>query len=215
MHSSAFFYGFLGFQKVVIFARLIEGHSHSHPEKGLPNRQIEAVVAHEFGHWRNRHSEKGLLFWHFMQISTVILTLWLRSKEIIYQAFGFPVDQPNAIIKNSGNMYLPGMLIAYYFILRMYHHFFQTMHQLQQREFEIHADQYAIQLGYGTILEQALIKIVKDHEGFPSADLLYSLFHHNHPCLLERLQRLQEHQHNRRNSQIHQNQDQNNNRGLQ
>ncbi|ODM95283.1 CAAX prenyl protease 1 [Orchesella cincta] len=219
MHSSAFFYGFFTYRKVVIFARLIEGHSRSSPEKGLPNRQIEAVVSHELGHWKNLHSEKGLIFWHFMQISTALLVLWLRSKDIICQAFGFTSDPLNdgTIIDDRGKEYLPGMVIGYYLILRTYHNFLQTLHQIQQREYEINADEHASELGYGTPLEQALIKIVIDHEAFPSADQLYSLFHHNHPCLLQRLQKLQEHHehhHHHQNSQNHHHhhyQDKNNN----
>jgi STE24 endopeptidase len=58
------------------------------------------------------------------------------------------------------------------------------------RRFEFQADAFAKKLGRSIFLRQALIKLNKDNLGFPVYDWVYSMWHHSHPPLLERLKAL-------------------------
>jgi STE24 endopeptidase len=61
---------------------------------------------------------------------------------------------------------------------------------LLSRRFEFQADAFAKKLGRSEFLRQALIKLNKDNLGFPVYDWVYSMWHHSHPPLLERLKAL-------------------------
>ena len=79
-------------------------------------------------------------------------------------------------------------------------HYFFFCHQLLtflmnmfSRHNEYEADAFAVGLNYSTELQSALVKLNKDNLGFPVHDGLYSAWHHSHPPLLQRIQRLQAH----------------------
>lgn len=55
------------------------------------------------------------------------------------------------------------------------------------RRFEFQADEFATKLGHGKNLRSGLLKLQKDNLGYPLYDKLYSMWHHSHPPITERL----------------------------
>lgn len=78
-------------------------------------------------------------------------------------------------------------LLLYFSLLIQVLSFLMT---ILSRRFEFQADAFAKSLGRSKFLHQALIKLNKDNLGFPVYDWLYSMWHHSHPPLLERLKAL-------------------------
>lgn len=125
--TSAFYYGFLCYRRIVVFqgynlendVNLSDEDTDNPVESDSLNpAETEAIVAHELGHWRYTHSDKSLLIWHAMQISTMFLVYWLRSNKTVLQIFNF---QRKDVFTDSGISYLPGAFVVYFIILRVYY----------------------------------------------------------------------------------------------
>jgi STE24 endopeptidase len=77
-------------------------------------------------------------------------------------------------------------LLHFFFCIQV----FNFLMTILSRRFEFQADAFAKKLGRSKFLRQALIKLNKDNLGFPVYDWVYSMWHHSHPPLLERLEAL-------------------------
>ncbi|MCB1126102.1 MAG: M48 family metallopeptidase, partial [Verrucomicrobiae bacterium] len=80
-HSNAFFTGLGQFRKIVLFDTLIEQ---------LDEAEVEAVLAHEIGHFRLRHVPKMLLIGSAQVLAGFWVLAWLAGKPAFYEAFGLP-----------------------------------------------------------------------------------------------------------------------------
>ena len=165
-HSNAFFTGFGRFRKIVLFDTLVEQLSES---------ELEAVVAHEIGHYRKGHiprmlflSSAGLLFGFY------ILAV-LARQEWIYRAFGF---EPENI---TPAFLLFGMLAgtAGFWVGPLAHWW--------SRRYEYQADAFAAQaMGQAQSLIGALRKLNEKNLSNLVPHPFYSGFYYSHPTLLER-----------------------------
>src|SRR5262249_30271340 len=79
-HSNAFFTGFGKFRKIVLFDTLIQQ---------LAETELEAVLAHEIGHFKKKHIPKMLLASSAGSLLGFAILAWLANREWFYQAFGF------------------------------------------------------------------------------------------------------------------------------
>src|SRR5579859_326896 len=79
-HSNAFFTGFGGFRKIVLFDTLIQQ---------LLEPELEAVLAHEIGHFKKKHIPKMLLASALGSLAGFFILAWLATQAWFYQAFGF------------------------------------------------------------------------------------------------------------------------------
>lgn len=165
-HSNAFFTGFGRFRKIVLFDTLVEQ---------LSEPELEAVVAHEIGHYRKGHiprmlilSSAGLLFGFY------ILAL-LARQDWFYRAFGF---QPGNI---TPAFLLFGLLAgtAGFWIGPLAHWW--------SRRYEYQADAFAAQaVGQAQSLIAALRKLNEKNLSNLVPHPFYSGFYYSHPTLLER-----------------------------
>ena len=170
-HSNAFFTGFGRFRKIVLFDTLIEQ---------LSIEELEAVLAHEIGHFKKKHVLK-LLAWSCL---TLLASFWVLSLIIRYQpffsAFGFSTTE------NAGIAFL------LFGILSGAVTFWTTpLSSAWSRKFEYEADAFAAQaVGSGKPLVSSLKKLSEKNLSNLTPHPVYSSFYYSHPTLLERSQAL-------------------------
>lgn len=188
-HSNAYFYGFFKNKRIVLFDTLVKDYVPETTEEkkdesvaesdkiGCNNDEVLAVLAHELGHWKFNHIVKNFVI---MQVNLFLIFLvfgLMFQYEAMYRAFGFQNEKPVLI----------GLLVVFQFIFSPYNAILSFLMTILSRRFEFQADGFAIKLGKGNLLRQALIKLNKDNLGFPVFDWMYSMWHHSHPPLLERI----------------------------
>uniref|UniRef100_A0A1B6BYZ3 CAAX prenyl protease n=2 Tax=Clastoptera arizonana TaxID=38151 RepID=A0A1B6BYZ3_9HEMI len=192
VHSNAYFYGFFKNKRIVLFDTLLkdynpisktegEGKKESEGDKkGCDNDEVLAVLGHELGHWKLNHTVKNIII---MQVNVFLLFFafgLLFKYEVLYRAFGFKNEEPIII----------GLMVVLQFIFSPYNAVLSFFLTSLSRRFEFQADAFAKSLGKAVFLRRALIKLNIDNLGFPVYDWLYSMWHHSHPPLLERLEAL-------------------------
>ena len=165
-HSNAFFTGFGRFRRIVLFDTLIQE---------LTAPELEAVLAHEIGHYRKRHIFK-LLVWSTLSSGFLFYCLgWLARQPLFYQAFGFPADQVAAVILLFG--LLSGTVTFW----------LEPLTNLWLRRHEYQADRFAAEtMGETNSLKNALRKLSEKNLSNLTPHPLYSGFYYSHPTLLER-----------------------------
>lgn len=167
-HSNAFFTGFGKFRKIVLFDTLIEQ---------MEVEELEAVLAHEIGHYRLGHIPKMLAIALVGLLLTFGALAWLIQAEWIWTALGF-AGTPR--------------LVAVIWFLALFSGFFTfwitPLFSLMSRKHEFEADAFARDaMGGPQSLVSALRKLFKKNLGNPLPHPLYSAFFHSHPPLEERV----------------------------
>lgn len=169
-HGNAYFSGFGAAKRIVLFDTLLAR---------LAPGEVEAVLAHELGHFRKHHVWKriGLLF------AVSLALLWLLGQLIgevwFYQAFG--VAAPGTA---------PGLLL-FVLVAPVFTFFLQPLASLYSRRHEYEADAYAAAHASGADLVKALVKLYKDNAATLTPDPLHSAFYDSHPPAALRVARLQ------------------------
>ena len=172
-HSNAFFTGFGKFRRIVLFDTLIEQ---------LNEREVEAVLAHEIGHFKKRH----VLLMMGIGLAGMLVQLWIvawvAKQTWFFSAFGF--DQAS----------MPIAFMIFFLILGTVTFWISPLSHLLSRQFEYQADAYAAQAtGDRKALTDALRKISLENLSNPVPHPLYSFVYYSHPTLLEREQALSHH----------------------
>jgi STE24 endopeptidase len=169
-HSNAFFAGFGRFRKIVLFDTLIQQ---------LLEGELEAVLAHEIGHFKKRHIPKLLAGSAFFSLAGFFLLSWLAQQSWFYESFGFsPGSATPALLVFA---LLSGVLTFW----------FTPVANWWSRRYEYEADAFAAQ----AVLESrsligALRKLNEKNLSNLTPHPLYSRFYYSHPTLLEREQAL-------------------------
>jgi STE24 endopeptidase len=165
-HSNAFFIGFGGFRKIVLFDTLIQQ---------LPEPELEAVLAHEIGHFKRKHIPKMLAASALGSLAGFYLLGWVAKQAWFYQGFGFPADGPAPALLVFG--LLSG--VATFWLSPLMHWW--------SRRYEYEADKFAAQtLSESTPLIAALRKLNEKNLSNLTPHPIYSGFYYSHPTLLER-----------------------------
>ncbi len=171
-HGNAYFTGFGKSKRIVFFDTLVERHEAA---------EVEAVLAHELGHFKLRHVLKltamlavlGFVF--FWLLGLAKNTPWLFTGLNI----SFPA--PDALVLTVFYLVLPPFLFFLRPLLAAY---------LRKNEFE--ADAYAAEHAPARDLVRALVKLYKDNASTLTPDPLHSAFYDSHPPAAERIARLQQ-----------------------
>jgi STE24 endopeptidase len=159
-HGNAYFTGFGNNKRIVFFDTLLESLS---PE------EIEAVLAHELGHFKLKHIQKRLLSTSALSLSALALLGWLAGQDWFYQGLG--VSQPSTWMA----------LMLFMMVLPVFTFFIQPLMSLLSRKHEFEADAYAVQQSSGADLIHALVKMYRENASTLTPDPLYSAFHDSHP----------------------------------
>ena len=169
-HGNAYFTGFGKTKRIVFFDTLIER---------LSPPEVEAVLAHELGHFKRRHVIKRIA-WTF---AASFFFLWLLGYVMQQSWFfeGLNVTTPS-----------PAMaLILFFLVVPNFTFLLQPLLSMYSRKHEFEADQYAAQNASAGDLVSALVKLYKDNASTLTPDPLHSMFYDSHPPALARIGRLQ------------------------
>lgn len=165
-HSNAFFLGLGRWRKIVLFDTLIQQ---------LGEAELEAVLAHEIGHFKLRHIPKLLVASAAGLLAGFAALGWLAGQQGVYAAFGL---QPGRV---AGALLLFGLLAgaATFWLSPLAHAW--------SRRYEYQADAFAARaLGEAGPLISALRKLNEENLSNLTPHPLYSAFYYSHPTLLER-----------------------------
>ncbi|SDB25711.1 STE24 endopeptidase [Desulfonatronum thiosulfatophilum] len=167
-HSNAFFTGFGRFRRIVLFDTLIEQ---------LTEDELEAVLAHEIGHYKKGHVPKMLILSAVFGLAAFAVLAWLLNTPAFVEAFGFS-------FADSG--YAPAFLL--FALLAGFITFWLSplMNRLS-RTHEYQADRFARDhVGGPRPMISSLRKLSEKNLSNLTPHPLYSAFHYSHPTLLER-----------------------------
>lgn len=169
-HGNAYFTGFGQSKRIVFFDTLLER---------LSPAEVEAVLAHELGHFKLRHVLKRIA-WTF---AASFFFLWLLGALMGQPWFygGLNVSTPSTAMA----------LILFFMVLPNFTFLLQPLLAMYSRKHEFEADQYAAQHASAAELVSALTKLYKDNASTLTPDPLHSMFYDSHPPALTRIGRLQ------------------------
>ena len=168
-HGNAYFTGFGAAKRIVFFDTLLSR---------LAPPEVEAVLAHELGHYRLHHVWKriGLLF------AASLAFLWLLGQLInepwFYQGLG--VSQPSTA----------AALLLFMLVVPVFTFFLQPVSSLYSRRHEFEADAYAARHADSSELVRALVKLYQDNAATLTPDPVHSAFYDSHPPAAVRIARL-------------------------
>ena len=171
-HSNAFFTGFGAAKRVVFFDTLLEQ---------LNADEMEAVLAHELGHFKHRHILKMMLTSFAVSLLGLALLGGLSQQVWFYTGLGVA---PNLTGNNSALALLLFMLV-----LPLFTFFISPLSARRSRRFEFEADAYAVANSQATALRSALLKLYQDNASTLTPDPLYVAFYYSHPPASQRLAR--------------------------
>jgi STE24 endopeptidase len=169
-HGNAYFTGFGKTKRVVFFDTLLQS---------LEPPEIEAVLAHELGHFKRRHVVKRIV----LVFATSFALLWVLGQAMHAPWFyaGLGVDAPST-----------GMaLVLFFMVLPAFTFLFQPVMSVYARRQEFEADEYAARNAHAADLVTALVKLYKDNASTLTPDPIHSAFYDSHPPAAVRISRLQ------------------------
>jgi STE24 endopeptidase len=169
-HGNAYFTGFGNNKRIVFFDTLLDR---------LAAPEVEAVLAHELGHFRRRHVLKRIV----LMFAASLGFLWLLGQLIaapwFYAGLGVPA-QSTALA-----------LILFFLVVPVFTFPFTPLLSWISRRHEFEADAYAAARTEAAALGRALIKLYEDNAATLTPDPLHSLFYDSHPPAAVRIARLQ------------------------
>lgn len=168
-HGNAYFTGFGRAKRIVFFDTLLEK---------LSAEEIEAVLAHELGHFRHRHVIKRIA----LSAALSLAFLWLLG-QLIDQPWFFGGLGVGAGSTAMGLMLFSMVLPVFLFPLA-------PLTSALSRRHEYEADAYAASQTAASALISALVKLYRDNAATLTPDPLHSLFHDSHPPASQRIARL-------------------------
>lgn len=168
-HGNAYFTGFGASKRVVFFDTLLAR---------LNADEIEAVLAHELGHFKHHHVIKRIAMMFFVSFIGLALLGWLMNQDWFYAGLG--------VTEASNHMALVLFLLVspvFLFILR-------PIMASYSRKNEFEADSYAAQHANAKYLIEALVKLYRDNASTLTPDPLHSAFYDSHPPASIRISKL-------------------------
>ena len=176
-HSNAFFTGFGRFRKIVLFDTLVQQ---------LTEPELEAVLAHEIGHYKKKHIPKLLAFSAVSSLAGFYFISVLAQQAWFYRAFGF---QPSALSLQPSAI-APALLL-FGLLAGTVTFWFSPLIHWWSRRYEYQADAFAAQvMSEAQSLIGALRKLNEKNLSNLTPHPFYSGFYYSHPTLLEREQAL-------------------------
>jgi STE24 endopeptidase len=171
-HGNAYFTGFGSAKRIVFFDTLLSR---------LSGDEIEAVLAHELGHFKRRHVLKRLVVTFAISLVLLALLGWLAQQPWFYTGLGVT---PAA----DGNQALA--LILFFMVLPVFLFFASPLNSLTSRKHEFEADAFAAKQTDPADLVSALVKLYQDNASTLTPDPLYTAFYYSHPPASQRIDRL-------------------------
>jgi STE24 endopeptidase len=171
-HGNAYFTGFGKAKRIVFFDTLLSR---------LDPTEIEAVLAHELGHFRMNHVFRRMA-WTFA-VSLVFLWILgvLRDAAWFYEGLGVSPPATDAVA-----------LVLFFMVVPVFTFLLRPLMAMYSRKHEFEADEYAAKFTPATELVHALVKLYKDNASTLTPDPLHSAFYDSHPPAAARIARLKQ-----------------------
>ena len=176
-HANAYFTGFGASKRVVFYDTLLAK---------LSPAEVDAVLAHELGHFKHKHVIKRIIAMFAMSLLGFALLGWLSTQVWFYTGLGvMPNSALNGGVPNNALALLLLMLAMPAFTF-----FISPLFAQLSRKHEFEADAYAIAQTAGNDLASALLKLYEDNASTLTPDPLFVKFYYSHPPASERLSRM-------------------------
>ena len=159
-HGNAYFTGFGQNKRIVFFDTLLDT---------LQPDEVEAVLAHELGHFRRRHIQKGMLLQFALSLFALMALAWLMKTDWYFAGVG--IEQPSVHLA----------LASFVLIVPVFTFFLQPLLAWLSRKHEFEADAFAVNTTNADSLIQALVRLYRDNASTLTPDPLHSAFYDSHP----------------------------------
>ncbi|HYM48925.1 MAG TPA: M48 family metallopeptidase, partial [Burkholderiaceae bacterium] len=172
-HGNAYFTGLGRAKRIVFFDTLIE--------RLLPT-EIEAVLAHELGHFKLKHIAKRLALSFVASLGVLALLGWLITQPWFFIGLGV---EPSPGGANQGVA-----LVLFMLVLPVFTFVFAPLASVMSRKHEFEADRFAARNASAEDLVNALVKLYQDNASTLTPDPVHSAFYDSHPPASIRIERL-------------------------
>lgn len=170
-HGNAYFTGLGRHKRIVFFDTLLNK---------LADEEIEAVLAHELGHFKYHHILKRMILSFTMALAFLLILGWLSQKLWFYTSLGV---MPQLGRANDGLA-----LILFFLTMPVFTFWVGPLFSYLSRKDEYQADSYAAQQSSPQHLVQALLKLYDDNAATLTPDPLFSAYYDSHPAAIQRVQ---------------------------
>jgi STE24 endopeptidase len=163
-HGNAYFSGFGRNKRIVFFDTLL---------KMLSNNELEAVLAHELGHFKKKHIIKGMAISFTITLVALAILAWLMKADWFFTSLG--------ISQHAGEYPTYLALLLFTLIMPAFTFVFQPLFSIFSRKNEFEADAFAAQQTDAKYLIHALVDMYRENASTLTPDPLYSAFYDSHP----------------------------------
>ncbi len=169
-HGNAYFTGLGNNKRIVFFDTLVES---------LDEEELEAVLAHELGHFKRKHVIKMLCASSLTSLIGLAVLGWLINQQWFYTGLG---------VQQASNA---AALLLFMLVSPVFTFFLQPISAYFQRKFEFEADDFAANNAKATKMISGLVKLYEENASTLTPDPLYSAFHYSHPPAAIRIAHLE------------------------
>jgi STE24 endopeptidase len=168
-HGNAYFTGFGKNKRIVFYDTLLES---------LSEDEVEAVLAHELGHFKRHHIKKSLLLSSVISLAGFALLAWLMGSTWFYQSLGVELVSTHTA------------LILFMMVMPAFTYFISPLFSALSRKHEFEADEFAHSNSDYRSLISALVNLYRDNASTLTPDPLHSMFYDSHPPASIRIEHL-------------------------
>ena len=170
-HGNAYFTGLGGNKRIVFFDTLLET---------LNEEQIEAVLAHELGHFRRKHVIKNMAVMAVLSLISLMLLGWAAAEPWFYKGLGVTSETSATA------------LVLFMLVIPVFGFFLHPMMTAMSRKYEYEADDYAASVSSAKHLITALVALYQENASTLTPDPLVSAIYDSHPPATLRVAHLQD-----------------------
>jgi STE24 endopeptidase len=163
-HGNAYFSGFGRTKRIVFFDTLLER---------LSPTEIEAVLAHELGHFKRKHIYKMMAGQFALTFVVLALMGWVIDKPWFYEGLGYSLGGAKAPVAAS--------LMLFFLAIPVFTFWLTPLGSILSRKHEFEADAYAAEQTQANDLIAALVKLYRDNASTLTPDPLHSAVYDSHP----------------------------------
>ena len=169
-HGNAYFTGFGKNKRIVFYDTLLES---------LSEDEVEAVLAHELGHFKRKHITKSLLLSAVISACGFALLAWLMRSDWFYASLGVETASTHTA------------LMLFMMVMPVFTYFISPLFSAMSRKHEFEADEFAHSNSDYKALISALVNMYRDNASTLTPDPLHSMFYDSHPPASIRINHLE------------------------